>query len=694
MHDSEEVCEDSNRLYRNLTACSKQGEVLDMAEVTFALHSSGLYPSAGEVQASLDQLGLQTPVRLESIPSLLKTLAGLGCRQGVCAVPHSLRGVRLRQLQSLEAAFVTSGWLSQQCQNFNTANLTAISAGTIFRMQANLYALDRFVIRPVTAADCRLWQELPSTSLRYIGLSEVAEHPCSYSEMINPEGETVDFFVSHFWGHEFCRTLVALGRCATECAAAMGKVDPQDVVFWICALSLNQHRVQEELGSSPEDAPFNVALMKAAGGVVMVLDENGEPLRRIWCIFEIHRAHTLGRPFRLQLESSRSAIHCSQSQLTELSVAVQKLSAFDAQATSVDDKLSILYRVATPGYLAGLPDFAAFRFRVNHQLINFPIDQTWFEEFDMKVRKLVATPLLEAALHEGNREMALECIGMDAVCTLSQLNVLSELGANFNNPVPCRFAGSDATAPVICLLARVGRVAEIQFLLSRGVNPDARVEILNPCTMHQTVQNRSTALTQACVHDHVAVVLALLGAKADVLAQSGYPPPLFFSCHAVQHGAEIAAALLEHQADPEGQGSTSNTAIHASAALNRMAVVELLLSRGASLHWRDGDGATPLMVAAAHGHEQMVSFMIEHGADVLAERSDQATALHRAADGGYASVVSLLLRARANAGAADGRDKTARDVAESEGHERILALFTAAKAARVMGDEPSPTRQD
>ena len=65
----------------------------------------------------------------------------------------------------------------------------------------------------------------------------------------------------------------------------------EDVAFWICLFALDQHKLAEELGCSPERGPFFAALAKASNGVVMVLDSQIHPFRRIWCLFEVSCIH-------------------------------------------------------------------------------------------------------------------------------------------------------------------------------------------------------------------------------------------------------------------------------------------------------------------------------------------------------------------------------------------------------------------
>ena len=48
--------------------------------------------------------------------------------------------------------------------------------------------------------------------------------------------------------------------------------------------------------------PFNAALAQAEAGAVMVLDEEINPFKRIWCLFEISRLKALNQPFELICE--------------------------------------------------------------------------------------------------------------------------------------------------------------------------------------------------------------------------------------------------------------------------------------------------------------------------------------------------------------------------------------------------------
>lgn len=90
------------------------------------------------------------------------------------------------------------------------------------------------------------------------------------------------------------------------------------------------------------------------------------------------------------------------------------------------------------------------------------------------------------------------------------------------------------------------------------------------------------------------------------------------------------------------------TPLHASAAMDRYEIAELLLERQANIeavHCRGrspGNTFTPLQIAAFHGRGAAASVLVQRGADVHAS-GDRGTALDIAADNGHDNVVAVLL---------------------------------------------------
>jgi hypothetical protein len=105
-------------------------------------------------------------------------------------------------------------------------------------------------------------------------------------------------------------------------------------------------------------------------------------------------------------------------------------------------------------------------------------------------------------------------------------------------------------------------------------------------------------------------------------------------------------------------------------------IVDLLLSRGASLEAKALDGRTALMYAVANNHEDVVMLLIRKGADVNAKSSDNGgTALMAAAWNGHAAITGHLLNAGASYTARRSDGATAMDIAQARGHISVLNLI-------------------
>ena len=90
-----------------------------------------------------------------------------------------------------------------------------------------------------------------------------------------------------------------------------------------------------------------------------------------------------------------------------------------------------------------------------------------------------------------------------------------------------------------------------------------------------------------------------------------------------------------------------------------MAVVELLLSKGAAVEHSNVRGDTALSLAAYVGHEEVVRTLLSRNADVgAASRKNKFTALHLASFKGHLAVVRVLLDAKADIDALESMGKS------------------------------------
>lgn len=116
--------------------------------------------------------------------------------------------------------------------------------------------------------------------------------------------------------------------------------------------------------------------------------------------------------------------------------------------------------------------------------------------------------------------------------------------------------------------------------------------------------------------------------------------------------ADAILALLDAGADANAISHSriayipSNTALHAAIAGARdLAVIRLLLERGARTDLRDSNGQTCLHSAAFHDDSvEIVRLLLERGADPAARDHDGATPLGLAEQRGKTNVAELLRR--------------------------------------------------
>lgn len=84
------------------------------------------------------------------------------------------------------------------------------------------------------------------------------------------------------------------------------------------------------------------------------------------------------------------------------------------------------------------------------------------------------------------------------------------------------------------------------------------------------------------------------------------------------------------------------TALHYAVTGPSLAVVSLLIDRGAALDARAPNGTTPLMVAAQHGPEEAVLLLLERGADVRLRDPRGRSAADHAAQAGRDALARRL----------------------------------------------------
>ncbi|HEX9160426.1 MAG TPA: ankyrin repeat domain-containing protein [Thermoanaerobaculia bacterium] len=184
-----------------------------------------------------------------------------------------------------------------------------------------------------------------------------------------------------------------------------------------------------------------------------------------------------------------------------------------------------------------------------------------------------------------------------------------------------------------------GDAAKVQSILDR-----------DPAQISST-ENNTTPLLMAlyCGQKHVADVLAGRGARIgfpeacamgdldrvrsmaekdlsliDTRSPDGFPPlglAIFF-----RH-PQIAKLLIERGADVNSVSTNKQhvAPVHAAAAVGDVAMMKLLLERGANANAKQESDYTPLHEAAGRGNTEMAQLLLAHGADLHAKASDGST---------------------------------------------------------------------
>jgi uncharacterized protein len=208
-----------------------------------------------------------------------------------------------------------------------------------------------------------------------------------------------------------------------------------------------------------------------------------------------------------------------------------------------------------------------------------------------------------------------------------------------------------------------------QCLQQDGVHVDAKC-----------ARDGYTALLYASNFGCLEAALVLLehGADASLAGRSGYTPILVAS----ENGNVdiLRLLLLDKRADVNAQGDEGETALHRASSAE---VACMLLESGANVHAKDHDGDTALHQQAyarrdtSKGRLAIVQMLLDRGADRNATNSRNHSALQCASFVGNVSVVRMLLVNGANANMRDGVGHTALDAALLRGHVRVASLLLA-----------------
>ena len=636
---------------------------LDMHELKQASRVFGIKLSTEELQ---EKMAGEARINKKRFAQIVADARVTSADRSRPTIPHSLRGMALGQLQQLESIFITSGWLSAKCNAFNFKYADAICEGTKFPQNANLYAMDTFVVTPMSQpAKCDARDQDSANVV------PAANEEMSFSEVVNPYGLIVHCFVSHFWGHLFSQTVTALRRRAEMNCERIGAESCKCMVYWICLFALNQHAVADEVGENPMQGPFNAALAQAEGGAVMVLDDEINPFKRIWCLFEISRLKELNQPFELICEmgslSKPESLAVQQTDPTAAARLLQatcealwQVSAFEAKASVEEDQIRIWGEIANPGFRKLIKNAAGeFCIETAMRMLKFHdpyLSSETFREFDQFSQALLSSALLKFCLMHYDYAAAAKCCEKGACFTKEQFaqihthvreedrtSWLSNLLILNTNDNRLDIVGlllqsgvcMEAVQSSLRCAAQYGHGAVTKLLLDNGANVAVRAK--NGCCRNvaQMWRQGSARVAAVDINGKTALMYAAIGGSETVTKVL------------LDHGADVAAA------DTEGA-----TALLFATKYGHEAVIKLLLDHGADVAGADNFGKTALMFALWYGHVAVTKVLVDHGADVAATDDRGTTALMSLLPRRVA-VTKLLLDHGADVAATDDRGTTA-----------------------------------
>ena len=215
--------------------------------------------------------------------------------------------------------------------------------------------------------------------------------------------------------------------------------------------------------------------------------------------------------------------------------------------------------------------------------------------------------------------------------------------------------------------------------LAAGQGHEAVVRVLLKQD-NEIKRHMNTALPEATVNGHIAIVQLLLEAGAGIEFRDGHGNYLLHIAASCDSEA-IVQLLLEAGAEVDSKNLKDQTPLQIAAQNGHETIIITLLQAGADVNSEDMFGRTSLYPASYYCRSEIVEILLESGAkNKINSNSEWGTALHAAARNDCEILIQSLLEAGAKIEPRDKEGKTPLHIAANEGREAVIKILLEAGA--------------
>lgn len=475
-----------------------------------------------------------------------------------------------------------------------------------------------------------------------------------------------EVFISHCWNEafdDFLRTLES-------------NLDPE-VVVWVCSLGIDQNvNIGAEIGDHLFNSPFARAL-QGATRVLLLMDEDAEPLTRVWCVLEAHLAFLWGKPYDMALPPLAESL--DEAAWRMVGGRLCDLDMRRCKASHAPDKLRILALVSERS--GGV------------------------EALNAEVRGVAA--------QASERATVLGAAAAGRAAALEAAPAVLLAAADTRGRTPAHVAAERGHAEVLALLharradlaardaerrtplsvaAEAGAAQSVERLLE--ISEDAVAELMRkPGKELLDCSQGLSPLHFAAASGSLEVVMQFLAARAAVQGNGQGDTPL--SLAATWRHAAIMDALLEHRAEVNEETRAGFTPLHNASVyvdpinsrgsqsiqtLDDEAAILVLLQHGAIVDQKTKDGRTPTFLAAQTGRPKALQTLLAARADPSLTSKKSLSPMHAAAENNHCKCMRILFEARVDINQLTSSGSSPLKIAASSGWARASALLLEALA--------------